>query len=437
MGQPGSRLAHGRLGISGAFLPLILILFWRGPVELLDYTQLPMILPSPRPRALILLPLPPSSTYTVKEPEWSCSTRMTKPRRMLPNYAPLLTDTMEKSCLIVIGYSGLSDKVFDVLAGEYTGRQRLFWLGRPENPKPHIRSLIEANKNIADYFGKIDADRFLIDLARELGCFPPLLFENHYAHLLRELKPVVDFPVEGGEHDFFNELIVELETSKSDKECKADTAPDLRTLGLQGEWNKILELGEPDEEEDRRYYALALGALGVEIHEEAEEKLLNVQLFDAAIEYYQKALIILPDYWRVLYNWGNALSHLADLKNEPLLFEQTIEKFEQVLEFKPNDDKTFRSLGNALIGYWRLTSDKSILFKARKLLERSLKINPDDVYNLACLEAIEDNLDKCRTHLEHCAKMGTIPDRDHLVADADLEKVREEDWFKKLVEKPS
>ncbi len=200
--------------------------------------------------------------------------------------------------------------------------------------------------------------------------------------------------------------------------------------------DRYLKAALPDEEEDRRYYALALGALGVEIHEEAE-KLLNVQLFDAAIEYYQKALIILPDYWRVLYNWGNALSHLADLKNEPLLFEQTIEKFEQVLEFKPNDDKTFRSLGNALIGYWRLTSDKSILFKARKLLERSLKINPDDVYNLACLEAIEDNLDKCRTHLEHCAKMGTIPDRDHLVADADLEKVREEDWFKKLVEKPS
>ena len=76
-----------------------------------------------------------------------------------------------------------------------------------------------------------------------------------------------------------------------------------------------------------------------------------------------------------------------------------------------------------------------ICIQARELLNRSRELNPDKLYNFACLEALEGNLEECRKHLEHCLVAGTLPIKNIIMEDRDLEAVRDKDWFKALVEK--
>ena len=40
----------------------------------------------------------------------------------------------------------------------------------------------------------VDADRFLIELAQKLQCWPPSICTNPIGHLLAELEPVADYP---------------------------------------------------------------------------------------------------------------------------------------------------------------------------------------------------------------------------------------------------
>jgi hypothetical protein len=108
---------------------------------------------------------------------------------------PLLKDTFEKFPLVVLGYSGESDKVFDELKKAYKNNKRIYWLGFEEEPKPHVRAFMAQHPNKIDYFGGADADEFMIAVAQEAGCFPPKVFADPAAHLLDEMRDVVEFPL--------------------------------------------------------------------------------------------------------------------------------------------------------------------------------------------------------------------------------------------------
>lgn len=100
---------------------------------------------------------------------------------------PLIDDTFAKSPLVVIGYSGEADKVFEQIAAAYGGKYRLYWLGFDEVPRSHLRVLLDGtHKNYVHYYGGVDADAFLIALAQKLDCFPPKAFSDPAAHLFEE-----------------------------------------------------------------------------------------------------------------------------------------------------------------------------------------------------------------------------------------------------------
>lgn len=64
--------------------------------------------------------------------------------RHAENLRPLLHATMHEYPLLVVGYSGLADRVFPILSQEYRGDERLFWVGYSENPEAHISDFIRA-----------------------------------------------------------------------------------------------------------------------------------------------------------------------------------------------------------------------------------------------------------------------------------------------------
>ena len=109
---------------------------------------------------------------------------------------PLIDDTFAKFPLIVVGYSGEADKVFEQIVAAYSGKYRLYWLGFEEEPKGHLRALLDgAHKNYVRYYGGADADAILIALAQKLDCFPPKAFSDPAAHLFEERTGIAEFPL--------------------------------------------------------------------------------------------------------------------------------------------------------------------------------------------------------------------------------------------------
>ncbi|WP_202963003.1 hypothetical protein, partial [Aeromonas lacus] len=102
--------------------------------------------------------------------------------------------TLNESPALFIGYSGLADAFFPQIKEHFSGQHRLFWVDMYDQAPAHIFNSILQVK-LAHYMQCADgADLFLIELARQLDCFPPKIFTNPYAHLLDELKTVTAYP---------------------------------------------------------------------------------------------------------------------------------------------------------------------------------------------------------------------------------------------------
>jgi len=306
------------------------------------------------------------------------------------NLRPLVLNSFNQALFLVIGYSGLADAVFRIIKDSYRGAERLYWAGYEEDPENHVRSLLEKGDSTAEFLGKADADRFLIDLARALKCWPPQLFTDPYGHLLDELESVTPYSTEeGDEPDLLSKLRTTLQTAQ--KEHAADAETDLRVLFMKGDWDKLLELGNPENDDEKDFIA-----------------------------------------WAYIMQ-GNELSDLAKLKEDEALYAESFGKYAKAVEIKPDKHEAYNNWGTALSDLAKLKEDESVLLEARDKLEQAEALYPDNVYNLACFFARTGDSDNCRRKLLHCKEKGTLPSKAKIQADMDLDSVRELDWFQALI----
>lgn len=68
------------------------------------------------------------------------------------------------SVVIVLGYSGRRDPLFDRLARMPEAGNGLFWITRDPEPDAHVRDEILGTGRYADFLGRTDADRFMAEL---------------------------------------------------------------------------------------------------------------------------------------------------------------------------------------------------------------------------------------------------------------------------------
>lgn len=428
------------------------------------------------------------------------------------NIRPLIRATFQDSPLLVIGYSGSSDAVFPVIADEYKGRERLWWAGYAENPNTPISKLIQKNNKVSYYLGGCDADEFLIELAKELQCFPPTLFSDPYGHILNELTPVTDFPLtKSGSSDLLTALKNELIESQQ----RFNSKQNISELMMKSEWEKVIELSDPKNPEHKIYISWALTMLGnalanfgkinkdeykfqksFEKYQEAvsinpnESEIFNnwgislyslaiikrdENLFQQCIEKYEQAINIKPDhffainnlglalsalakikndetlfqkcfeqfrksttiqpaYYEAFANWGNALSNMAEIKADEALFQQSFEKYNQALAIKPDFLDALNNWGASLLHAFSITKNKAYLEKARDVIEQRRTLKPDELYNLACLNSLLSEKEKCKEYLLYCKTAKTLPNKNHLINDKDMDNVRDEPWFEELID---
>ncbi|WP_064669347.1 SIR2 family protein, partial [Vibrio nigripulchritudo] len=277
-----------------------------------------------------------------------------------------VASTLSQSPSIFIGYSGNADAFFPLLKEKFTDQKRLFWIGRSEKVPDNVNESLITPNNVAHYLHHEDSDRFFIELAQELGCFPPKAFEDPYGHLLDKLNPVLDFPAQ-----LNTELDILASTrrmlKKSQSEAKRENRPNFELLLMEGKYNESINLAKELElkKEEKTLVAWAEIALGNQLLDRARQT-RQPELFKQSFEKYQRALTIKPDSHEALNNWGNALSDLADLQQNPELFERSFEKYQRALAIKPKDHEALNNWGNAL-------SELAELQQEPELFEQSIE----------------------------------------------------------------
>ncbi len=140
-----------------------------------------------------------------------------------------------------------------------------------------------------------------------------------------------------------------------------------------------------------------------------------------AAQKYERADALDPEQPNTLYHWAMALYYLDRT-------EEAVEKYARVDALYPDHETT--------LTYWALALMKLRQYEdASVVLGRVETIAPGHgSYNLACIHAVTARPDECRAALELCVARNTLPLRDHLRTDADLDSVRDTDWFRDILE---
>lgn len=410
------------------------------------------------------------------------------------NLGSIFEDVNRGRVWLVVGYSGENDPVFDHLVQMKRFDNNLFWIGYKDNePANHVREhLLLKKEKYAFYTKGYDADSFFVTLAQRLGCFPPDFVGKPFSYLdelfnqLTEYTlPKTDSPIDAlkNARSYVQEAIEKIEGAKSDV---LEASSNL----LSGEYEKVVELQPKGVEmvdpilvdslslayigQGNELYKLSLTKSGIEadkLFKQASEKydaalkikptshdaLYNWgvaafaqaktksdaeadELFKQAIEKYDAALKIKPDMMDSYYNWGVTLSTWARTKSGTEandLFSQAIEKYREVVKFQPDNVNALVSWSNALIYQYRCVSPAQgqiNLNKAKEILSIvESKVVGRGAYNLACIASLEGKDSECQKWLVKGKESSHLPDRNYLEKDADLDPVRDKEWFKEFI----
>jgi hypothetical protein len=318
---------------------------------------------------------------------------------------------------IVVGYSGKSDPVFDLLAEAPKFDAGLFWVGYQEDDLgEHVRNRLLTKPGARYTNGKdCDADWFFINLCLKLKIFPPDLVGRPFTNINRLLERLAPFPLAGeldrdltiGPKEWIADAITRYEPATSgEAEKTAETGLEAPYLTpspnpssvllaeaeqflMKGEYQGVIGLLQ-----DRIVHpasdlaavlASAYFAQGIEFGKQAQqnEGAEADRLFALAGEKFEAALRVKSDKPEALNNWGYALSEQARLKEgkeSDRLFALAGEKFEAALRIKPDKHTVLDNWGYALStqAERKEGEDADRLFAlAGEKYEEELRIKPD------------------------------------------------------------
>ena len=326
----------------------------------------------------------------------------------LKNY---IKNTINTSPTLFIGYSGGADAFFQLVEENFIGQHRLYWIDYGKEPNFNVKKFIEVNPNHRNFIGEQDADKFLLELAIELKCFPTELFKDPIKHLKEICEYVNNFPLNTSESE-----IDVLEDTKKTLEIADKTKPAITTIKLaellhakkfetiinqvknldlkikpiskivaSAYLGKALIFLTKDESQFQIHFdkAISLKPDFYQAYADVGTKLISSNKIDALIkakDFFENCFTINPKIKddTIIGHYAIALSKLARIREDKSLFEKALVQYENALKIQPDDPDHRGNYGNALLGLGKIKQDESLFEKAFVQYENALKIQPDD-----------------------------------------------------------
>ncbi|MCF7642492.1 SIR2 family protein, partial [Acinetobacter johnsonii] len=326
----------------------------------------------------------------------------------LKNY---IKNTINTSPTFFIGYSGGADAFFQLVEENFIGQHRLYWIDYGKEPNSNVKKFIEVNPNHRNFIGEQDADKFLLELAIELKCFPTELFKDPIKHLKEICEYVNNFPLNTSESE-----IDVLEDTKKTLEIADKTKPAITTIKLaellhakkfetiinqvknldlkikpiskivaSAYLGKALIFLTKDESQFQIHFdkAISLKPDFYQAYADVGTKLISSNKIDALIkakDFFENCFTINPKIKddTIIGHYAIALSKLARIREDKSLFEKALVQYENALKIQPDDPDHRGNYGNALLGLGKIKQDESLFEKAFVQYENALKIQPDD-----------------------------------------------------------
>lgn len=356
---------------------------------------------------------------------------------------PLLADSVRNHTTIVIGYSGNADPAFKVMADEFNSNTNLIWLGHSQEPASSLNALLA--KDYAYYVGSCDFDRTMIDIADELGCWPPEIVTNPPRHVLAELSEVVEYPVHREKQiDVLTAARRRLEQIGEVWDAKKDDESLVQEAFLS---RKPLAIGEPgknvtkSELESRLWLEVRYGDDLAERAESTEDKKERHDLLSEAAKHYERALSYRAEIPEVFNNWGLMLAEEARRLSDDearKFFQLAYEQYSKSLQVSPENQRTFENWGIALMDESdQLTGEDRTarLSEAESKFSSGRKISGLPSYNLVCVLALLGKQEEALNELEYCIVEGVAPGKKTVQDDEDLSSLADVARFAELLDR--
>jgi hypothetical protein len=342
--------------------------------------------------------------------------RLEESANVIQGLEPLLEETFRSRPVIVAGYSGLSDPIFNLIVKRKSFRKGLFWTNyQDKDPAEHLCPLLDVADG-AYYVRNQDADDLFVRLCQKLECFPPTLISDPFEHMIEVLKPVKPYRYLEANNDSKRDVLEttrkKLQDAKNllgENEEKStgndsDLVNNLRDKIFAGEYQEAIDIANmlknPNANEVRnelRWAYINLGAMATSQakHKSGQE---SDDLFKVAYENFAHAVRVKSDEFEAYNGWASSILHHAKLK--------TGSEFGKLLD---------------------LAEEKALA---------SSRFFPDSgSYNLACVYSLRNQEKECKQWLEKSHQAGRLPNCDHISKDADFDSMREKPWFKEFLVK--
>jgi tetratricopeptide (TPR) repeat protein len=300
---------------------------------------------------------------------------------------------------IVVGYSG-EDEIFKKLNEIPSFSSDLYWVSKDDdtiNKEVKNKLLEQPNKN-AYLISNIDADTFFLELCTELKLDYPPIFDKPFTFLESYFDKIQDFKTPNENYKtIYQNLSKQKEISlnwiKEAKE-KIEKGKSLEHLQqeiidaiIKNDFSK--EIGENFEQEIKKpNFSNAKEQLswyyndwGIALKHIAKLK-QDEYLFNESFKKYKKASELNSKDESIYNNWGNALFDLAKLKQNENLYFESLEKYKQASELNPKNDSIYNNWGNALSALAKLKQDENIYFESFEKYKQASELNPknDSIY---------------------------------------------------------
>lgn len=281
-----------------------------------------------------------------------------------------IASTLNSNPSLFIGYSGNADEFFPLLEKKYSEQHRLIWTGRKENldliEVEPVKGFLKKNNNLTHYIGGIDADDFLIQLAKELECFPPELFSNPYSFLDQQLENIQPYPLGDGLD------ILENLTGYLKEQAKKPLTKSLYTAVIHKYPNKESTKGLTEKAINDIMWA----------YDQQARYLENQEKFEDSHRVYDQALAISARHYGCLHNYALSLAVYANIKSDQSLFKKAFNLNEKAFQLQPNNADNIGNYALALSNLARIKQDQMLFESAFEQYKKALNIQPNHLSNL-------------------------------------------------------